>query len=329
MLLFAATLAAPLAAQAPRLTIDQPTADLGTVGVGEPASHEFVVRNTGAAVLKLDVPKPKLAKGVSAVPPGDIAPGASARVRVTIDTLQVVGPEVKVTLISNDLTQPQMTLLVRIAVRPFILAEPGYARYNYVQHEREGTIPQLLWSADGTDFRVLRVTSPYPHIRVSHREATAAEREKDQPGRQWVVALTIASDSPVGPIGDYVQVETDHPKQKKVWIPVSGFVRPMFAVTPPAVSLGTIAAGGQPRTIRLHVKNFAEAQIGLKGAATNVPGITAAITVAEPGRVFYVDLSVAPKVPGPIAGSLTITTASAKQPRVEVSISGTVVPVKR
>jgi hypothetical protein len=34
LLLFAATLAAPLAAQAPRLTIDQPTADLGTVGVG-------------------------------------------------------------------------------------------------------------------------------------------------------------------------------------------------------------------------------------------------------------------------------------------------------
>ena len=55
--------------------------------------------------------------------------------------------------------------------------------------------------------------------------------------------MTLSKEAPVGPVADHVLVRTNHPKQKRIEIPVSGFVRPMVAVTPPAVNFGKVDTG--------------------------------------------------------------------------------------
>ena len=52
--------------------------------------------------------------------------------------------------------------------------------------------------------------------------------------------MKLANNAKVGPLADYVTVHTNHPKQKMVQIPVSGFVRPVMAVTPPTADFGKI-----------------------------------------------------------------------------------------
>ena len=112
------------------------------------------------------------------------------------------------------------------ASRPLLLlADPGYARFNVVQQEREGTIPQTVWSTDGKSFRVLAVESPTPALRTSFREAAAGERRADTAGSQWRIALTLPVDAPVGALVGDVVVVTDHPRQQRLYLPLSGFVR--------------------------------------------------------------------------------------------------------
>jgi len=211
-------------------------------------------------------------------------------------------------------------------VRPFLLARPGSARYVFVQGADDGTIAQTVWAVDGADFQVLEARSPEPHLRVVFREARAAEAEPGAAGRQWRIELTLASSSPVGPLRGVVVVRTDHPRQPELRIPVSGFVRPMFAVTPPAARLGDVDPARAPH-LSLHVKNFAEERVALTGVSSDVPGIGAELVTVEAGRVYRVRLSVRPDTPaGPFSGTLRIRTASPKQPTIEVPLAGRIVP---
>jgi hypothetical protein len=122
-----------------------------------------------------------------------------------------------------------------------------------------------------------------------------------------------------------IVVQFDHPRQKELRIPVSGFVRPMFAVTPPAAALGDIDPA-RPRRGYLLVKNFAEETVALLGVSTDVAGIGADLEPVESGRVYRVRLRFAPDLPaGPFAGTLRMRTASPQQPVIEVALSGRVV----
>jgi hypothetical protein len=291
--------------------------------VGDDPSCEFVVRNDGNATLKLTTVKAP--QGISIEGAGsDVAPGKEKKIRALIDTSIVVGKAtVPVTIGTNDPERPELPLEVRVNIRAYLVARPGFARYIYVQKAREGTIAQTIGAVDGAPFQVLGVESPYPYLRVTSREATPEERRPEWPGSQWRVETTLLQDAPVGAVSGNVVVRTDHPKQKAVWVPVSGFVRPIIAVTPPQAKLSVVNPVSTPE-VRLHLKNFADETIELTGASTTVKGILAAVKPLEAGRVYEVVLSFAPDMPdGPFQGTVQIRTASPKIPLVEVPLDGT------
>jgi hypothetical protein len=295
------------------------------VGLGEDAVAEVEVRNTGAAPLTLDVPR---------LPPGvaveglasEVPPGGSVRLRVRIDTLRAhAEPRQTWTLVTNDPDRPRVPISVRLEVRPFLLVRPGYARYITVQKAREGTIVQTLGATDGATFRVLRVESPVPRLQVAFREARPDERRPEWTGSQWRVETTLASDAPVGALTGMIVVHTDHPRQRRAFVPLSGFVRPVLAVTPPEARLGDV---DRRRTapLRLTVKSFAEEPITITGVSTDVAAVRAEIQPTQPGRSWRLDLRPAPDAPlGPFAGTLVLRTASPKLPALEIPLSGRIV----
>lgn len=205
-----------------------------------------------------------------------------------------------------------------------VAAVPGYARYITVQGARPGTVSQILFAVDGADFAVTGVDSPYPFLAASWREAAEAEREPGVAGRQWVVAMTIGPDAPVGPLGALLAVRVTHPKQERVQIPVSGFVRPRFAVTPPEARFGALAAGATV-TERFHVRNFMEEAVELGAPEVDVPGVVARIAPAEAGRSWWLTLTLGPGLPaGAFSGRVTVRAAAAGVPPVELPLAGTV-----
>lgn len=309
----------------PAAVVDEPLRELGRIGVGEPAVVEFRVENRGRAPLTLE---PK----AGADPPREVrvevtgspaAPGKAARVAVEVDTAGVAGKaRFAVPLVTNDPKQETLTLTVALDVHPFLVARPGFARYIVVRHETEGTIGQTIAATDGSGFRVTGVESPSPALRVSFRKARDGERTAELRGSQWRVESTLRSDAPVGPLTGEILVRTDHPKQRTLRIPVSGFVRPILAVTPPRAEVGEIdpAAGA---TASLHVQSFSTAPIEVRGADCDVPGITAEVVPVTAGRVYKVRLRFGPKLPaGEFSGTVRIRTASPHRPVVEVPLRG-------
>ena len=309
----------------PKAVVAEPIKDAGTVPKGEKVASDFVIRNDGDAVLEITQVQPACGCTVAEYDK-TIAPGKTGKVHAVVDTSTFNGPIAKgVTVFTNDPAMPQIELTLRAKVEPYINVKPGYARYNTVQGEAlEGNIIQTLWAPDGTPMDVTSVDSPWPYMKVTFHEAKPEERLPDVKGKQWKVEMHLSNDAKVGPLADYVTIHTNHPKQKIVQIPVSGFVRPVMAVTPPIGDYGQIELK-EPLKKSLSVKNFATEPIKLTSVETSLKGVEAKIEPLQEGREYNIRVTLNPALgKGPFNGKLTLHTDSAKVPQLEVELKGTI-----
>lgn len=320
--------AIPLLAQAgkPKAVPVEPIKDLGIVPKGDKVVHDFLVRNDGDAPLQItDV---RASCGCTVVDyDKTIAPGQTGKVHAEVDTSTFAGPISKsVTVFTNDPDAAQIDLTVRAKVEPYIQAKPGYARYITVQgEEKTGTITQTIWAPDGSSFDVTGVESPYPFLKASFREAKPEERLPDVQGKQWRIEMTLANDAAVGALADHVRITTTHPKQKLVTIPVSGFVRPVIAVTPAVADFGQVELR-EPLRRTFNVRNFATEPIKITGVEGGLPGLKTEIEPLTEGREYQLRLTLNPGMAkGPINGKVLLRTDSPKRPVIEVDLQGNVI----
>lgn len=319
--------ATSLQAQAakPKAVAVEAIKDVGVAAKGEKVSHTFQIRNEGTAPL--EITEVVAACGCTVVEfDKTIAPGQVGKVNVVIDTETFAGPISKgVTAITNDVDNPQIELTVRAKVESPIAVKPGYARYITVQgEEKTGTIVQTLWSPDGTSFDVVKVDSPYPFLSTTFREAKEGERVSEATGKQWRIEMTLSNDAPVGALAEHVRIHTSHPKQKVVPIPVSGFVRPAIAVTPPSGDLGSVKAS-EPLSKVFNIRAFSTEPIKVTGIEGG-DGIETKVEPITEGREYRVRVTLnSAMAKGPFTRTLKILTDSPKRPVVEFELRGTVI----
>jgi hypothetical protein len=324
-LLVAASL---LAAGKPKATVAESVKDVGTVPKGEKIVNDFLIKNEGDADLQITNVQPACGCTVADFDKV-IKPGATGKVHAVVDSSTFNGPIAKgVSVFTNDPDHPQIELTVKAKIEPYITVKPGYARYITVQGEpQEGSITQTVWAPDGASWDITGADSPYPFLTVTYHEAKPEERIPDAKGKQWKVEMKLASNAKVGPLADYVTLHTNHPKQKMVQIPVSGFVRPVIAVTPPNADFGNIELK-EPLKRSIDIRNFATEPIKVTSIdATSVPkGIETKLEPITEGREYQVRVVVSPGMgKGPFLGKLTIHTDSPKVPTLEVELKGIVI----
>jgi hypothetical protein len=314
----------PATAQTPIAIVSPAEQDLGIIGLGTEPEVTFAIRNDGAAPLTLDVLS--VAKGLKlANADSPIAPGAAGAVRFAVDTFKAgQTTQWKVSVATNDPAHRVVELVVRADVRQFLALAPDAARISFVQYGKEGGTSHVLAALDESPMELQGVESPFDYITATSRELKGADRLPDFTGRQWRIDLKIATNAPVGPIGGYVILRTTHPKQPRAFLSVTGFVRPLFAVTPAVVKLpaaGPVDGGGPLMT--LVVKNFGEAALKVTRVSTDVAGLTTTLLQVDEGHVWRVELRMSGDAEkGPFTGTLRLATSSARMPEVVVPIEG-------
>jgi len=300
-----------------------PVWDAGIVAKGTRVAHEFVIRNTGTAVLQIREVRPACGCTVASYD-ATIAPGADGKVRAEVDTAGFSGAIAKdITVFTSDPGNPMIQLTVRAQVRAALDAQPGYFRFLHVVGAPAESGTQVVWSADYPELKVLSATSPLPALTVAFRPATAAERQPGA-GNQWLVTATLASEPPPGPLSGDVRIETNHPRKKVLEIPIAGYVRPTLMVTPPTADFGSFSAG-EPRKGSVLITNYGSAPLQLLGVDSDVKGLVARIDEREKGKRFDLALTLSPGIgKGPLRGALRVRTSSPKQPLLEVPVTGEV-----
>jgi hypothetical protein len=319
---FSAEAAAPDAA-APKAVVVEPSHDFGRTPPGPQLTHDFLIRNEGNAPLEILGVAPSCECTVAEFD-RVIEPGETGKVTAVVDTRKLTGQaRGTIAVRTNELANLEIRLTTIVTVTPLLLSHPGYARWNMVQGEREGTISQTVWAIDGEDFEVSRVVGP-DYLHTTFRPALESELRPGVAGSQWRVEATLDDWAPIGPIMGFLEIETTHPSQPMLRVPISGFVRPILHVTPPTGDFGKLQLTESKRAV-FHVQNFATEQIALLGVDSTVKGLEVAMAQEEAGRSYRIEV-VFPSTmaAGPFAGALRIRTDSKKLPLLEVPLSGSV-----
>lgn len=315
--------AAPTAVRtAAQVVVDHPVIDLGTIGYGVEPTAGFLVRNTGTTAL--DLALHSKSPGLRLVDaPTRLEAGQSGRIRLTIDTFSAgATTQWEASFSTTDPATPFLALTVKADVRQFIAVVTPTARFSFVQFGAEGGTTHVVGALDDAGMDVLGVDSPFPYIRADVKELTEAERSVEIPAdRQWRVSLTISPDAPVGPIGGVAVIRTTHPAQPRAFIAVSGFVRPLIAVTPPAVELQPLQTSSDLPILTLLVKNFGAEPLDISSPVSDVPGLEARIIPVERGHVWRIELRAgAGWTTGGADGVLRFRTTHPSMPQVSVPI---------
>lgn len=305
----------------------EPIKDFEIVPKGELIKHTFEIRNDGDAPLQITDVRPACGCTVAKFDQV-IKPGAIGTIHAEMKTDNFAGPVSKsIAVFTNDDDNPQIQLVIKAQIKPYIGVAPGFARYNYVQGETIGSVTQVLWAEDNANINVVDVRSPYPHLKVTHREATDDERNKKVSGKQWAFEFALDSQAPVGALSEYVTITLDHPEQKVVQIPISGFVRPRQHITPAELDLGPLQGASLPLKRTLHFTNFITDQIEVKSIDSTIEGLkaTAVPSKHQPGYRFILELTMGPEMPkGNFDDVLQIHITDEQNPIVELPIKGSI-----
>lgn len=321
-LYLAAVLVAAVAVAGPTAGVPDPISDAGVVRKGDDITHTFFIENTGDAILEITDVKPTCGCTVASYD-RTIAPGARGKVETTLDTQSFSGPfQSTVRVFTNDAANPELQLILRANIVADIEVEPSYIRFRAVQGEATETSTHLLWPASEQNLVVRSVESPFPFLDVQVRRAEGEERRPGKPGTQWILDAKLRPNAPLGPLADYIRIETNHPRQSLVRLPISAVVRPAVAVTPPVADFGRRDFAGREQTV-LQVENLTSSPVALESASVDVPGVSAEVEEIEAGERYRIVLTLAPSVgKGPFSGKLTLRTTSRVAPAVEVQLRG-------
>lgn len=309
----------------PSAVVAEPVIDAGELPVGEPAEAEFLIENQGDEPLEILRVQPACGCTVAEYDE-TIAPGETGRVRAVVDTTSEIGPNSKlVTVVTNDPDNPQIRLTIESDVKAFVALQPGYARFaSFVQSDRDQSIPQILWTDSFEELEITGVESSEPWLEVTYREATEAERVVAGAGKQWRVDVTLAKTAPIGPVAERALLRTNHPQQKVVEIPVSGFVRPIVAVLPPDLDLGRIDTA-DPKQHGVLVRNFGSTPLEVELAESTVGGVDVSVETLEVGQQFRLVLTpTIDMAKGPFSGRVELRTNLPQQPILVVNLEGEV-----
>jgi len=307
----------------PKMVVPEKIKDMGTVAQGAVVDITFAISNEGTEPLQIKAVRPTCGCTVADYDK-EIAAGGTGAVKAKLDTKDFSGPISKSILImTNDPTEPTLSVVIKANVQPIVEVLPRpLIRFNAVQREQM-TEKVVVVASDATrPFKVTKVESDVPFLTTAVRKLAGTELVADKPGDQYEVAVSLASDAPVGPVSGAVTVTTDSPKAEKVTVKVYGVVRALVHVTPTQVEFGGVEAKARPGRNLIVVNNRTDgAAVKVTGAVVDDPAFEASVSTIEEGRRYQVAVTVkGDATAGPRNATLTVKTSDRDFPEIKVPV---------
>jgi Protein of unknown function (DUF1573) len=249
---------------APRLLIDMPVHDFGTVEQGTRVEHAFKVRNGGSASLQISKVEGSCGctAGVSA--DGIVPPGHETWVTVSLETSRIAGHTAKTVVIhSNDPTVPEAALSLTGTVVTDVVVNPDTLYLGRIR--RGATVRREIIvksGRPGTPYHVVDIQSEIPSVRAHVEPGTAPDEER--------VIIEVAPDLPLGRFTDELRVRTNSPRQPVLMIPVFGSVEGDLAALPPQVTF-ELAADGSAAPHDVQITNRSPEPVALTSVTVPAP----------------------------------------------------------
>ncbi len=200
----------------PKISAVEEVFDFGTIAPGSKVSHEFVIMNTGDAVLEIQ--KVRASCGCTAAKPDKdkLEPGDTTRIEVTFDTGKRKGNQKKyVYVFSNDKETPQLRLTFKAQIAK--VGDEVSTSYNGPklilnknQHDfgkvKQGEIVSLNVYFKNAGQRLLKINNVKSSCGCT---ATVLDQKELAPGEDSMVNIKLDTSDRIGKFTRTVTLQTN------------------------------------------------------------------------------------------------------------------------
>ena len=219
----------PPGAAEPRVSVDGPQFDFGTMQRGTTKSHEYIFHNVGHGPLTLRVGNTSCKCTLGSVPSDPIPPGGQVSVTLEWTAKINAGPfRQTASVITNDPTQPKVELQVDGKVTEASGIVPSDFIFDKVTTGESKTAEVYVMAMNQDDLKVgepvLSIAESRPYFDV-HVEPVERSKLPNPDAKQGVkIVVTAKPGLPLGRFDQWLKVTTNIPDASKLEIPISGRV---------------------------------------------------------------------------------------------------------
>jgi hypothetical protein len=297
--------------------------DFGTIRQGVTARHGFVIRNRGDRPLvieRLEFSRP----GMTARFPAAVPAGGEGTITVSWDTSQARG-QVESEAVANlgDPTQARVRLVLTAIVKPGVEVLPYPAVFVSVFAGDSAERSLVIVNNDEQPLTITGVEAAGPHCR--------ARVETEETGKRYRIIVVVPAGVPAGRYREQVFVETDHPERSRLTIPVNVFVKAEVYANPEAVDFGVVPLAHlakEPGVLQLLTQTVMVKKragpFAIEKISSDLVSVDVRQTPAARSSAFRLDVGLVRQRlrPGPIAGTIRVTTDDAEFPEILIPVRG-------
>ncbi len=303
----------------PSIFFENPNYDFGTTYKGNKVEHVYKFENRGKETLEIKKVKPSCGCTATVLSNKTILPGETGEIKTTFNTVSYNGRVRKtIAVLSNDPDTPSYKLSIGGEVIEEISVNPKNINFRSFRSDDQSvkTVKASITSQSGPDFKILKVTSSKPFVKVSVTE--------DQKGEYTLVA-TLKGHHKIGRFSGKIFLETNNTKQPKASIIFYGVVEGDITINQRRIYYGTVPEG-QEITKKLYVK-INESHIRILSSKISPDYFSVNIDERYEQRNPHciIEATLHKEVPvGKIDGLLVLTTNSEELPIINLPITGEV-----
>lgn len=324
---FALTACAPFLCRAddslpkPKVKIDEPVFDFGTVSQGTKISHDFVIRNLGNADLNIHRIVPACGCTAATVGKDLIEPGKSDAIKVELDTSDFSGEKVKlVRVFTSDMDDPSTTLTLKGTIESDLKLEPARISFNAVTRgpalaSEKRQVHVSVKPTAGLEISDVKSFSKLIKVKVLTNTKHDATFE-----------VSLDPTAPVGELRDRLVVNLKGAKEMSVNVPVFAQIDGPLKISPGTVSFG-IVEGTEPIVRSVKLDNAAGQPIQIQKVESSDPAVSSTVTAVKEGSNYVIHVQVDPtKVRQDLRAVVTITTDSKTELPLALNVFGILPP---
>ncbi|MCC5848715.1 MAG: DUF1573 domain-containing protein [Verrucomicrobia bacterium] len=208
----------------------EPEFDFGEARSGQVISHTFVLENTGGGILEIGTVRTSCGCTASDVKSRVIVAGESTTLTVKLDLKGRTGPQTqRITVHSNDRTQPQYTLTLKGQAVASVDIKPRTLNFQQIN---PATPPTGKITIRGTTDEALEIVSVGTTM-----DRTELRLETVEEGREYHLFITPKDLEGQGNFNDVIEIKTDDSEVPLTRCIVMWQILPKVSVAPRMITL--------------------------------------------------------------------------------------------
>lgn len=265
------------AAGSPRIVVEEPVFNFGSLEVGESIDHVWTIRNDGDVDLEISNVRAACGCTNTNLASRVIAPGESTTLSSTLEMPRQMGDVRKsIALSSNDPNARTTVVSFEGRATQAIAVEPHVLAFRDIDENALLTMSAEITSQDGTAFQVEEVSAEQGLFDL--------EWETVEQGTHYRVHVTTRPPFEASYVTDRISIKTDHPRLGTLQMAAVANVSRDLNTAPEVLRMSSATTGPINRMVLIRAGRVSE--FSVTGVEVPDPEMTYEVTQRQPGMLY-------------------------------------------